>query len=173
MWARPVTAGVTWGQPAAAVAVCHTSSWVSGPSIYHKQDAGTNTSIHFLLDHSPQRRLFYVWTGKKKTQNTQKCGSDLTRWGPNCVQKHRHWQTEVTFVWFWLNWVEETLFSCRRNPIRCVIQERAFCRHDVYETGKKKKKKKKKRVLVSGRTVTTEENTRVTLPQIFMMSRFI
>ena len=151
MRAWPGTAGVMWGQPAAAVAVCHTS-WVRGPSVYHRQDAGTNTSIHFFLDHSPQRRHFYVWTGKK---NPRSFRNVVLIW----LDAFRHWQTEVTFVWFWLNWAEETLFSCRRNPIRCVIQERAFCRHDVYETGEKKKKKKKKGMLVSGETVTTEENT--------------
>lgn len=45
---------------------------------------------------------------------------------------------EATCVWCELNWVEESLFPSRRNPILCVIQELAFCREDVYLPGKER-----------------------------------
>ena len=106
-------------------------------------------SISFWIIH-PREDIFMSEQEKKTPRSFRNV---VLIW----LDAFRHWQTEVTFVWFWLNWAEETLFSCRRNPIRCVIQERAFCRHDVYETGEKKKKKKG--MLVSGETVTTEENT--------------
>lgn len=109
----------------------------------------THPSISFWIIH-PREDIFMSEQEKKTPRSFRNV---VLIW----LDAFRHWQTEVTFVWFWLNWAEETLFSGRRNPIRCVIQERAFCRHDVYETGEKKKKKKG--MLVSGETVTTEENT--------------